>query len=223
MRCWTTRCSCTRAGSPPAMPAELAIYPGGAHGFTLFPERFVEGGGSEDGRLPQTRTRMKGQAEWNFRSAPQQREMIASVRELAQTEFKPNAHALDGRHVSLGEHEEAGRPWRARHVGAGGIRRPWPADPGHRADPGGNRQGRLRDRDGGAGRGRRANPGDRPLCSGIDPGAHSAARGQRRLHPRGVHDGAACRHRCRELPHQHAGVERPDHPERHQNPDQPRA
>jgi len=29
--------SCTRAGSLPENEAELTIYPGGAHGFTLFP------------------------------------------------------------------------------------------------------------------------------------------------------------------------------------------
>jgi hypothetical protein len=38
--------------------AELAIYPGGAHGFTLFPNDLSKGGDSEGGCLPEPRSRL---------------------------------------------------------------------------------------------------------------------------------------------------------------------
>ncbi len=130
---------------------------------------------------------------------------------------------LDGRQLPLGEHEEARRTGRSRHVGARGIRRPRPADPRHRADPRGNRQGLLRHRDGGAGRGRRADPRDRPLRPRRDSASASCHGRQRRLHAGDLHDRTACRHRRRQLPHQRAHRRRPRHPEGHQDADQPRA
>ena len=38
----------------------------------------------------------------DFHISPQQRQMVASVRDLAQSEFKPKAGTLDGRHASPG-------------------------------------------------------------------------------------------------------------------------
>ena len=99
----------------------------------------------------------------DFHISAEQRQMVASVRELAQSEFKPKAGRwMDGT-LPVGEHEAARRTRRARHVGAGGIWRPRPAGLRHRADPRGDRQGLLRHRDGGARRGRRADPRHRAL------------------------------------------------------------
>ena len=173
-------------------------------------------------RLPANTTAEGTPARMDFHISAQQREMVASVRELAQSEFKPAAAALDGRHVPLGEHAQARRTRRAGHVGAGGIRRPRPAHPRHRADPGGDRESLLRHRDGHARRGRRADPRHRPLRPAVDPRPHSPPRGQRRLHAGDLHDRAACRHRRRQLSHQCAHRRRPRHPERHQDADQPR-
>ena len=130
--------------------------------------------------------------------------------------------ALHGRHVSVGQHEEARRDRRARHVGSRSLWRARPAGVRHRAGPRGDREDLLRHRDGDARRGRRADPRHRDLRARCDPRANSAEGRLRRLHPGGVHDRAACRHRCRELPHQRRHQGRPRHPQRHQDADQPR-
>ena len=57
----------------------------------------------------------------------------------------------------------------------------------------------------------------------VDPRPHPPPRGRRRLHAGDLHDRAARRHRCRQLPHQRAHRRRPSHPEGHQDTDQPRA
>ena len=95
----------------------------------------------------------------------EQRRMVASVRALAQAEFKPRADQMAGRHVSVGEHARARRPRRARHGGAGGIWRPRRHRARHRAGARGDRQGLLRHRHGGARRGRGADADHRDLCA----------------------------------------------------------
>ena len=157
----------------------------------------------------------------DFQLTEQQRRMVAAVRELAQGEFKAKRAKVHGRHVSLGKHEEARRDRRARHVGAGRIWRPRPAGVRYRAAARGDRQDLLRDRDGDARRGRRADPRDRDLRAREHSRADPSQGRLRRLHVGGLHDRAACRHRCRELPDQRRHQGRPRHPQRHQDADQP--
>jgi len=40
-------------------PAELAVYPGGAHGFTLFPNDLSKAASAKDGCLPEPRAWLK--------------------------------------------------------------------------------------------------------------------------------------------------------------------
>jgi acetyl esterase len=42
--------------------AELAVYPGGAHGFTLFPNNLSRAAINKDGRLPEPRPRLTTQS-----------------------------------------------------------------------------------------------------------------------------------------------------------------
>ena len=104
---------------------------------------------------------------------------------------------LHGRHLPLGQHEEARRNRRARHVGAGTIWRARPAGVRYRADPRGNCKDLLRHRDGDARRGRRPDPRHRDLRARRDPPADFAQSRLRRLHPGSLHDRTACRHRRR--------------------------
>ena len=59
----------------------------------------------------------------DFKLTEQQRSMVATVRDLVEGEFKPNAQKYMDGTFPVAEHEEARRARRARHVGAGGIRR----------------------------------------------------------------------------------------------------
>ena len=126
---------------------------------------------------------------------------------------------LPRRHLARGEHEAARRDRRARHVGAAGIRRLRARHPRHRAGARGNRQGVLRDGDGGAGRARRADARHLHLRAGTDQAAHPAARRDRRSDPRHLHDRAQRRHRRAELHHQHRRQGRPRGRERREDAD----
>ena len=106
------------------------------------------------------------------RAAPIRRD-----RARPRAERVPRARAaLHGRHLPVGEHEAARRIGRARHGGAGGIWRARAAGLRHRAGARGDRQGLLRDRDGGAGRGRRADPHHLDLRAGGDQARASCRR-----------------------------------------------
>ncbi len=112
---------------------------------------------------------------------------------------------------------------RARHGGAGGVRRARAAGARHRARARGDRARLLRDRDGGDGRSRRAEQHHldtsrpksikRQLLPGVCTGD---------VDPRRVHDRAARRHRRRELPHERRHQGRQARAERRQDADQPR-
>ena len=160
----------------------------------------------------------------DFHISPEQRQMIASVRDLAQAEFKPKAGRwMDGTFPweNMTQLAELGVLGMAVPEEYGGL---GPAGPRHRAGPRGDRQGLLRDRDGGAGRGRRADPGHRPLRARGDQASASCPR---------VVSGDCMLAICMTEPHAGTDVanyrtnaahrRRPRHPERRQDADQPRA
>ena len=127
---------------------------------------------------------------FRFKLTDEQKHIVATVRELTQGEFKPRGlEYMDGTFPwenirSLAEAR------RARHGGAGGLWRLGLRRLRHRAGARGDRQGLLRHRDGGAGRGRRADPHHRDLRAGADQAAHPAGRVHAAMHPRDLHDRA---------------------------------
>ena len=135
----------------------------------------------------------------------------------------PAARAgLHERRLSLGEHAPARRIGRPRHGGARGVWRAGAAGVRHRAGARRDRQGLLRDGDGGPGRGRCSDPRDLDLCAGIDQIAHPPCGGQRRLPAGDLHDRARRRHRRRQLQDQCRPGRQPPQAQRGQDPDQPR-
>ena len=152
----------------------------------------------------------------------EQRQFIATIRELAQSEFRERAPRYqDGTFPwenmkALAELGVLGMavPEEYGGLGSAGVR--------HRADPRGDRQGLLRHRDGGAGRGRRADPDHLDLRARGDQAAHPAGGVQRRVPAGDLHDRARCRHRRRQLQDQCRPCRQQAAAQRGQDPDQPR-
>ena len=67
---------------------------------------------------PNTEHADDGTIGFSFKLTDEQKQIVGTVRELTQSEFKPRGAALHGRHVPLGEHAAARRNRRARHGGA---------------------------------------------------------------------------------------------------------
>ena len=112
-------------------------------------------------------------AAFRFKLTDEQKRIVATVRELTQGEFKPRGlQYMDGTFPweNMRQLAEIGVLGMAVPEEYGGAR---PAGARHRAGARGDRQGLLRHRDGGAGRGRRADPHHRHLRAGADQAAAS--------------------------------------------------
>ena len=117
----------------------------------------------------------------DFQLTEQQRRMIAAVRDLAQGEFKANAHKyMDGTFPweNMKKLAEIGVLGMAVPEEYGGLR---PAGIRHRAGARGDREDLLRDGDGHAGRGRRADTRDRDLRARSHQASGSCRRSSRAI------------------------------------------
>ena len=122
----------------------------------------------------------------------------------------------------MGQHARAREDRRTRHGSAGGVRRARAAGARHGDRPRRDRERLLRDRDGGDGRSRRAVQDPRQLRAEEHQGTAASRRVHRRRDPRSLHDGAARRHRRRELPYERRHQGGQARAERREDADQPR-